>query len=351
LRGLFSRSGCATPKATLPCCGRDRGIFVIAAIGRRGDDVAVRVVIVVFDGIQSLDVTGPTEVFAGAGWDVRTVSRDGAPVRSSSGLTFVPDGDLASARGHVDVLLVPGGEGTPAAMFDRTLTSWLRRAARRSGLVASVCSGAFVLAEAGLLDGRRATTHWSVCETLAARYPTIEVDPDPIYVRDGNVWTSAGVTAGMDLALAIVEESLGREVALEIARRLVMFLRRPGNQSQFSAQLAVQTADRDVLREIQRHIAEHPETDLSVDALAERAAMSPRHFARVFRDEIGITPARFVESARVEAARRRLEDSDDSIEAVARACGFGTTETMRRTFLRTLHVAPTEYRRRFATAS
>ena len=311
----------------------------------------MRVVIVVFDGVQSLDVTGPAEVFAGAGWDVRTVSVDGAAVRSSSGLTFVPDGDLSSARGRIDVLLVAGGEGTPGAMFDRTLTSWLRRAARRSGRVTSVCSGAFVLAEAGLLDGKRATTHWSVCDTLAARYPAIEVDPDPIYVRDGDVWTSAGVTAGMDLALAIVEEELGRDVALTIARRLVLFLRRPGNQSQFSAQLAAQTADRDVLREVQRHVAEHPGGDLSVDALAARAAMSPRHFARVFRDETGITPARFVESARVEAARRRLEESDDTIDVIARTCGFGTAETMRRTFLRTLHVAPSEYRRRFATAS
>jgi transcriptional regulator GlxA family with amidase domain len=311
----------------------------------------VRVVIVLFDGVQSLDVTGPAEVFAAAGWRVETVSTDGAAVRSSSGLTFVPDGPLASVRGRIDVLLVAGGEGTPGAMFDRRLTSWLRRAAARSGRVTSVCSGAFVLAEAGLLDGRRATTHWSVCDQLAARYPTVEVDPDPIYVRDGDVWTSAGVTAGMDLALAIVEEELGREIALQIARRLVLFLRRPGNQSQFSAQLAVQTADRDTLREIQRHVAERPGDDLSVEALAARAAMSPRHFARCFRDETGTTPARFVEAARIEAARRRLEESSDSIEVIARDCGFGTAETMRRAFVRTLHVAPTEYRRRFATAS
>jgi transcriptional regulator GlxA family with amidase domain len=278
------------------------------------------------------------------------VSRDGAPVRTSSGVTVVPDGDLASARGAIDVLLVAGGEGTPSAMVDSKLTAWLRRTSARSRTVASVCSGAFVLAEAGLLDGRRATTHWSVCEQLAARYPTVDVDADPIYVRDGDVWTSAGVTAGMDLALALVEEEQGRDVALAIARRLVLFLRRPGNQSQFSAQLSLQTADRDALREIQRLIAEHPDADLSVDALAARAAMSPRHFARCFRDETGSTPARFVEAARVEAARRRLEESGDSIESIARACGFGTAETMRRTFVRALHVAPTEYRRRFAAA-
>jgi transcriptional regulator GlxA family with amidase domain len=306
---------------------------------------------VVFDGVQSLDVFGPVEVLAGAGWAVRLVSRDGAPVRTSSGVTIVPDGDLASARGAIDVLLVAGGEGTPGAMFDTRLTAWLRRAAERSRFVTSVCSGAFVLAEAGLLDGRRATTHWSVCDQLAHRYPTVDVDPDPIYVRDGDVWTSAGVTAGMDLALALVEDRQGRDAALAIARRLVMFLHRPGNQSQFSAQLSLQTADRDALREVQRFVAEHPDADLSVDALATRAAMSPRHFARCFRDETGSTPARFVEAARLEAARRRVEESGDSIEAIARACGFGTAETMRRTFLRALHVAPTEYRRRFATAS
>jgi transcriptional regulator GlxA family with amidase domain len=310
----------------------------------------VRAVIVVFDGVQSLDVFGPVEVLTGAGWTVRLVSRDGAPVRTSSGVTVVPDGDLASARGAIDVLLVAGGDGTPGAMFDGTLTAWLRRTSARSRYVTSVCSGAFVLAEAGLLDGRRATTHWSVCDQLATRYPTVDVDADPIYVRDGNVWTSAGVTAGMDLALALVEEEQGRDVALAIARRLVLFLRRPGNQSQFSAQLSLQTADRDALREIQRLIAEHPDADLSVDALAARAAMSPRHFARCFRDETGSTPARFVEAARVEAARRRLEESGDSIESIARACGFGTAETMRRTFVRALHVAPTEYRRRFAAA-
>jgi transcriptional regulator GlxA family with amidase domain len=201
-----------------------------------------------------------------------------------------------------------------------------------------------------VLDGRKATTHWSLCDGLAEGYPSIEVSADSIYVRDGNVWTSAGVTAGMDLALALVEEDLGREVALAIARRFVLFLHRPGNQSQFSAQLAVQMADRDALREVQHFVAEHPEADLSVDALAERAAMSPRNFARCFRDEIGVTPARFVESSRLEAARRRLEDTSDTVEAIARACGFGTPETMRRTFVRSLHVSPTEYRRRFQSA-
>jgi transcriptional regulator GlxA family with amidase domain len=309
------------------------------------------IVLVTFEGFQSLDLSGPAEVFTAAGWPVRVVTTDGAPVRSSSGITVVPDGDLASVRGPIDVLMVVGGEGTPAAMRDMKLQRWLVRSARRSRRVTSVCSGAFVLAEAGLLDGRRATTHWSVCAELARRYPTVEVDPDPIYVRDGDVWTSAGVTAGMDLALAIVDEELGRDVALAIARRLVLFLHRPGNQSQFSAPLSVQSADRSALRDVQHHIVEHLGDDLSVEALAARAAMSPRHFARCFRDETGATPARFVEAARIEAARRRLEESVDSVETIARACGFGTAETMRRAFVRHVHVAPTEYRRRFATAS
>jgi transcriptional regulator GlxA family with amidase domain len=308
------------------------------------------VVIVIYDGVQSLDVSGPAEVLATAGHHVQTVSTDGEPVRSMSGLRLLPDGDLDSVRGPIDTLMVAGGNGTVEALGDARLIAWLPRAAARSRRVTSVCSGAFLLAEAGLLDGRRATTHWSVCHTLAEMYPTVTVEADPIYVRDGDVWTSAGVTAGMDLALALVEDDHGRDAALAIARRLVLFLRRPGNQAQFSAQLAAQTAERDVLRETQAHIADRPGADLSVDALAERAGMSVRNFARSFRAEVGTTPARYVESVRVEAARRLLEETDAGVDAVAATCGFGTAETMRRAFVRVLHVPPTEYRRRFRAA-
>jgi transcriptional regulator GlxA family with amidase domain len=217
--------------------------------------------------------------------------------------------------------------------------------------IGSVCSGAFILAEAGLLDGRRATTHWGWCKELAQRYPRVKVDPDPIFVRDGSIYTSAGVTAGMDLALALVEEDHGRELALRVARQLVLFLRRPGGQSQFSAQLAVQAADREPLRELQAWIADHLNQDLSVEALADRVAMSPRNFARVFSREVGVTPARFVEQARVEAARRRLEESAHGVDAIASQCGFGTAESMRRAFLRRLHVPPSAYRHRFASPS
>ena len=212
-----------------------------------------------------------------------------------------------------------------------------------------MCSGAFLLAEAGLLDGRRATTHWSRCDELARRYPGVTVEPDPIFIRDGHVFTSAGVTAGMDLALALVADDLGRDAALTVARHLVLFLQRPGNQSQFSVQLASQLADRDEIRSLQQWIADHPDADCSVEALAVRASMSPRHLARVFADGVGTTPARYVEQVRLEAARRRLEESGDSIEQVATGCGFGTTETMRRVFVRHLGVPPAAYRSRFRT--
>jgi transcriptional regulator GlxA family with amidase domain len=215
----------------------------------------------------------------------------------------------------------------------------------------SVCTGAFLLAEAGLLDGRRVTTHWAYCSALAAKYPAIRVEEDPIFVRDGNIATSAGVTAGIDLALALVEDDLGRDAALDIARHLVVFLRRPGNQAQFSAQLAGQLANREPLRDVQRWIADHPAADLSVETLASQASLSPRQFARAFAAEVGMPPGRYVDRVRLETARRRLEDTADGVEQTARSCGYGTPEAMRRAFLRTLGVSPDEYRRRFRPAA
>ena len=213
--------------------------------------------------------------------------------------------------------------------------------------LASVCTGAFLLAEAGLLTGRTVTTHWQRCDDLAAQYPDLSVDPDPIHVKDGNLATSAGITAGIDLALALVEDDLGRDAALAVARQLVVFLRRPGSQSQFSAQLAAQVADRQPLRDVQQWIAEHPAADLSVEALAARATLSPRQFARAFAAETGLPPGRYVDLARLEAARRHLEDTGVGVEQAARACGYGTPEAMRRAFIRALGVSPAEYRRRF----
>jgi transcriptional regulator GlxA family with amidase domain len=312
------------------------------------------VLAVLFDGVQSLDVTGPVEVFAGAEllapgtYRIRTASLDGTPVRTTSGLTLVPDAAL-SAVPDPDVLLVPGGTG--GLRPDARLVDWVRAHGPRAGRLVSVCTGATVLAVAGLLDGRRATTHWAYCDRLARDHPAVEVDPDPVYVRDGHVATSAGVTAGIDLALALVEEDLGRDAALTIARHLVVFLRRPGNQAQFSAQLAAQTARREPLREVQRHIAEHPDADLSVESLAARARLSPRHFARAFRAETGMTPGRYVDRVRLEHARRLLEDTADGIEEISRTSGYGTPEAMRRAFVKALGTPPAEYRRRFRPAT
>ncbi|GAA3209945.1 GlxA family transcriptional regulator [Streptomyces sp. XM83C] len=311
------------------------------------------VLAVLFDGVQSLDVTGPLEVFAGAetcapgSYRLRTASLDGAPVRTSSGLTLVPDAALAEEP-DPHTLLVPGGAGTRRP--DPRLTDWLRTHAPRAERLVSVCTGAVLLARAGLLDGRRATTHWAYCDTLARHHPAVDVDPDPVYVRDGHIATSAGVTCGIDLALALVEEDLDRRTALTVARHLVVFLRRPGNQAQFSAQLSAQTARREPLQEVQRYITEHPDADLSVEALAARATLSPRHFARAFQAETGVTPGRYVDRVRLEHARRLLEDTTDGVEEVSRASGYGTPEAMRRAFVKALGVAPAEYRRRFHPA-
>ena len=299
--------------------------------------------VVLFDGVQSLDVTGPLEVFTYAGgYRVTTASVGGVEVRTSSGLHLRPDSYLSDKS---DTLIIPGGEGTREPPAD--VVAWLRAHGGKAGRIMSVCTGAFLLAEAGLLDGRKATTHWLYCDTLRSRHPKVDVDPEPIFVRDGRIATSAGVTTGIDLALALVEEDRGRDVALAIARGLVMFLRRPGGQTQFSAQLAGQVAHREPLRDVQRLIAEHPEADLSVPALAAAANLSPRQFSRAFTAETGIPPGRYVDRVRLETARRLLEDTADGVAEVARRSGYGTPEAMRRAFLQALDVSPAEYRRRF----
>jgi transcriptional regulator GlxA family with amidase domain len=317
-----------------------------------------RVVVLAYDGIQSLDLTGPVEAFDVATrhgivppYRVEVVAPSAQPIVTTSGITITPARSIQDLRTAVDTFIVAGGDGVYAQLADPDLMKSVRRVASRARRVASVCTGAFVLAEAGLLDGRRVTTHWARCRRLARHYPDLDVDSDPIFVRDGDVYTSAGVTAGIDLCLALVEEDHGRDLALSVARQLVVFLKRPGGQAQFSSHLSTQLADHDALADVQGWVADHLDADLSVARLAERAAMSPRHFARVFRAETGVTPARFVEHARVEQARRRLEESSVGVEEIAHDCGFGTPETMRRAFLRSLWVGPSEYRQRFrATA-
>lgn len=309
------------------------------------------VLICLFDRVQSLDVTGPLEVFTGANqflgfeaYDISTASVTGEPVRTSSRLTIVPDTALRG-RSAPDILVLPGGAGTRAP--DPALIDWVRETGSAAARLVSVCTGAFVLAATGLLDGRRVTTHWAACASLARRYPGIEIDPEPIFVRDGRFYTSAGVTAGIDLALALVEDDHGRDAALTVARYLVMFLRRPANQTQFSEQLSAQLARREPIRDVQRWVCDNPGADLSVDTLAGRANLSPRQFTRAFTTEVGVTPGRYVDRVRLETARRLLEDTGDGVATIARRCGYGNPETMRRAFLRAVGVGPAEYRRRF----
>ncbi len=314
---------------------------------------APRVVIVVFDGIQALDLVGPFEVFTGAGrlkppgYRVSVAASELGPVPTESGLTVVADAALARIRGPIDTLIVAGGSGVYDAARNPSLVGAVSRLARRSRRVTSVCSGAFVLAAAGLLDGRRAVTHWARCDRLAGEYPNVTVEPDPVFVRDGNVWTSAGVTAGMDLALALVADDHGRDVALEVARWLVLYMVRPGGQAQFSAQLAGQGALREPLRELQAWIADHLDADLSVAALARRAVMSDRNFARAFAREVGTTPGSYVERLRIEAARRVLETSREPSASVATRCGFASAETFHRSFVRVVGTTPAMYRKHF----
>ena len=314
-----------------------------------------RIAIVAFPAVQALDVFGPIEVFtaadrvAGGGhYCVEVIAGRASALQTSSGVRLVPQRAVSAVRGPLDTLIVAGGSGVREAVTDRALVRFIERAAPRSRRVCSVCTGAFLLAEAGVLSGRRATTHWSACAALARRHPDVTVEPDPIFVRDGNVATSAGVTAGMDLALALVEEDLGADVAREVARWLVLFLKRPGGQSQFSAPLEGPAAGRSELRELQEWMPAHLAEDLSVGALAERALMSPRNFARAFTREMGVTPAAYVEGLRVERARTLLQSGDTPIKAIAAACGFATVETLRRAFARRVGTSPGQYRARFA---
>jgi transcriptional regulator GlxA family with amidase domain len=316
-----------------------------------------RVVIVAVDGAQSLDVLGPVEVLQGAaavvggigGYEVVVCGPDGGSIALSNGLTLSCAELPRSPRG-IDTIVVAGGEGTRALTPDHPVVVWLARVAPRVRRVASVCTGALALAHAGLLDGRRATTHWAYCDLLAARFPEVSVQREPIYVRDGSVWTSAGVTAGMDLTLALVEDDLGPEVALTVARWLVLFMKRPGGQAQFSAGLAAQAAVRAPLRELQGWMSDNLASDLSVGALAERACLSERQFARAWRAETGVAPGAYVEELRVERARALLEGGL-SVAGAARGAGFASPEVLRRVFHRRLGVAPGAYRERFMTTS
>lgn len=317
-----------------------------------------RIEILAFPDVQLLDVAGPLQVFATANDLTRLAGRAAlyeALVVADKGLTMSSAGlglatrSLPRPHSPLDTLIVAGGWGVYPACEDGKLVAWIKTRAPNARRVASVCSGAFLLATAGLLDGRRAATHWSRCREFAERFPKVRLEPDPIFVQDGTVWTSAGITAGIDLALAMVEADLGRELALAVARQLVVFLKRPGGQAQFSATLALQHGNAR-FEGLHAWIADNLMRDLSVPALAQTSGMSERSFLRHYRQATGTTPARAVEQIRVEAARRALELGLPVKRAVAR-CGFGSEETMRRSFLRLLGASPQAYRQRFSSSA
>jgi transcriptional regulator GlxA family with amidase domain len=322
------------------------------------------VVLLAFDGANALDVTGPHEVFAGAdralrhghraddpaGYDVRVLTLDGTVVRTESGLGLASERLDPEALPTVDTLIVPGGDGVHPAAGDPRFVAAVRDLAGRSRRIVSVCTGVFALAAAGLVDGRTVTTHWARGRRLRERHPAVHVDTEPIWWRDGDVWTSAGVTAGIDVSLALVEDDHGPELATTVARWLVVYLRRPGGQSQFAGPVWRRPARTDPLRRVQQRIDADPAADHRVSVLAVEAAMSERHFLRRFTAETGTTPGQYVATARVDAARRELVETDDTVAVIARRVGFGTAESMRRTFVRHVGVAPDHYRHRFRTA-
>ena len=316
--------------------------------------MARKVVIVGFSGVQALDVVGPHDVFTtaslltGGGYDVVVASADGQQVATASGLAFGA-GPLPDPNDPVDTVVLPGGGGVEDARTDSELMTWIKAVAGTARRIVTVCTGAFLAADAGLLDGCRVTTHWAFAGRLAREFPAVDVDPDPIFVRSSDtVWTAAGVTAGIDLALSLVEDDHGTEVAQTVARWLVLYLRRPGGQTQFAAPVWMPRAKRTSIRKVQDAIEAEPGGSHSIGELARRATMSPRHFTRVFTDEVGEAPGHYVERIRTEAARRQLEETDDTVVAIAARCGFGTAETMRRNFIRRVGVSPDQYRKAFA---
>lgn len=325
----------------------------------RLEPITRKILMIGYTDAQILDIAGPLEMFAAANvlaerqgadgpppYDITLVAEARGAFKTTGGLCLMAEGSYTEKFNSVDTLMVSGGDGTGKVLKDEALLASIKRHARDARRVVSICSGAFLLAEAGLLDGRRATTHWAAAAWFRKLYPGIELDEDAIYVRDGNVWTSAGVTAGMDLALALIAEDLGADMAMEVARKNVIFMMRPGGQSQFSMHLTAASGDGPIGKAM-NFVAAHPGEDCSVPRLSEIAAMSERTFLRHFGEAAGMTPARFVQAIRLEAARQRLEATKKPVDVIANECGFGSAERMRRTFQRQLGVAPAQYRERF----
>ncbi|WP_446744808.1 GlxA family transcriptional regulator [Silvibacterium acidisoli] len=312
-----------------------------------------KIVIVGPPPVQILDVTGPLEVFSGApGYNLQLATPEaGDTLRTHHDISLGKAISVEKLNGPIDTLVIVGGIGAESGSYDENFIAWVRNAATRSRRIAAICTGAFVLAEAGLLDGKQAVTHWSFCDRLAREYPKVRVTPDPIFVKDGNVYTSAGITAGIDLSLALVEEDCGHAVALKLARFLVMYLVRPGGQSQYSHMLSHQAATSQPLRELQVWMLENLPGDLTVEALAERLGVSSRHFTRICLQETGLNPGQLVDRLRVEAAQQMIDSSSKGLKEIAEACGFKSAEVMRRVFLRTLGISAADYAKRFRRPS
>lgn len=313
------------------------------------------IAVLAMPNVQLLDVAGPLDVFAEANvqagriaYALKVLGTRTATIECSSGTRLLADATIKTWRGTIDTLLVAGAPNLASAVIAPATVDWLGKAAAAARRYGSVCSGAFALGAAGLLDGRRATTHWAVADALARVFPTAIVEPDAIYLRDGKLRTAAGVTAGLDLALALVEEDLGRDIAVAVSAQLVMYFKRPGGQMQFMRRDELAPAGRSALQDLQRWIAANPAADHSIANLAVRMGLSPRHFTRLFRHEVGITPAAWAEEARIAAVRRALEAGDRSPKQVAFECGFSSVDTLRRVFVRRVGVTPAEYRRRYA---
>ncbi len=313
-----------------------------------------------FTDCEILDVCGPLDIFHWTNvmlqhlgktsqpvYSFEILGEQAGPVKTMSGMKIMADRVFSEAGEDFDTLIVAGGANAMAARENREMIEWIRRTSMKVRRVASICTGAFLLAECGMLDGHRATTHWLFCDRLAQEYPHVQVEPDRIFIRENAIYTSGGITAGIDLALALVEEDWGSEIANSVARVLLVFFRRPGGQSQFSSFIPAEAKTRMDVRELQGWIIDHPAEDLSVEALAQRLAMSPRNFARVFLKEVGVTPASFVEQVRLNVARSKIEQTKLPLKIISAQSGFGSDERMRLAFMRHLKVSPLAYRERF----
>lgn len=318
--------------------------------------------IIIFNGCNIVDASGPAGVFGAANelakqrgintqpYTIQFIGSTVGPIATSAGPSLYATKSIEQTPEETDTIVCAGGVGSRTVSLDQTAVAAVGAVAKRSRRIVSVCTGAFVLAASGLLDGRRAVTHWAHCDALARRFPKVTVDPDPIFIRDDNIYTSAGITAGMDLSLALVEEDLGRAFATDVAKEMVMFLKRPAAQSQFSEHLRTQMAPDGKLKDIQIWVLHNLSENHSVESLAERAMMSPRSFYRHFKQSVGLSPSRYVTEVRVDAAKRLLEESPLQIKSIAVKCGFGDDERMRRAFHRWLGVSPDDYRQRFSSS-